>query len=886
MTPPHFSAAVYTFSVLANPNYYSAVGAWGSDLESECDVPLGIQNPVSVAAGAFHNVVLQADGTVIAWGKNWDGQTNVPGGTTNVVAIAAGSDHSLALVADGSLIAWGRNADGQTNVPLSATNLAAIAAGWAHSLALRNDGTVIAWGNNDYGQTNVPQNLSDVVAIAAGYYHNLALRADHSIVAWGSQYTVPASVSNAVAIAAGWEHSLALTADGHVVAWGDNSYGQCNVPLFVTNANAIKAGYGLSMARLNNGSLVAWGRNYFGTTNVPSGLANVASLSCGEDHELAMVGYGSPQVQWETKPIVSHVGGNALLKANIAGTFPIACQWYHGSTPVAGATNAWLQLENVQISAAGTYYLLASNLVSQAASTASSLRIDSSPYFVSPQPATQNSLVGTALSLGVTAIGAQPLSLQAQLNSVNLADDSRVSGTDSSSLCFDPTAFADSGALTLIITNNFGSYTGLVANLSVTPIIGWGSNASGQITIPATVTNVVSLASGGDHNLALLNNGIVAAWGDNSYNQNNVPGFLNQVVAVAEGDSHSLALEADGTVVAWGNSSVGQTNVPVGAQGAVALAAGAGFSQAVMPDGSIVEWGAAPILPVSFTNVMFLSTKGSHSLALRADGTVVETGINSVSIPLSCTNVIAICAGRSDSLVLRPDGSLIAWGKNLYGQTNIPASATNVSAITAGDDHFAAVRADGKVIAWGSTNFSQTLVPTITQSIGPIAAGAVHTIAGLGQPLQRALVAGASTSLSAGQFANRLATFQWQFNGTDIAGATNSTLTISNVFWMNSGLYRVVISNPVGIITSPAMSLSVPPLAFAVPDRSGILTNGSIALSLNGASGLYPITIYMSTNLSDWTPVLTNSPTTNVIHYIGAPLEGSPGLYYRAVEQP
>ncbi len=530
--------------------------------------------------------------------------------------------------------------------------------------------------------------------------------------------------------------------------------------------------------------------------------------------------------------------------------------------------------------------MLASNAVSQAASTAISLQIDPSPYFVSPQPTTQNSLTGTAFCLGVTPYGAQPLSFQAQLNSVNMMDDSQVNGTDSSSLCFNSTTFADSGALTLVITNSFGSYTGLLANLSVTPIIGWGDNASGQISVPATVTNVVSLASGGDNNLALLNDGTVVAWGDNSYNQNNVPGFLSQVVAVAEGDSHSLALEADGTVVAWGNSSVGQTNVPVGAQGAVALAAGAGFSQAVMPDGSIVQWGAAPVLPASFTNVMFLSTKGNHSLALRADGTVVETGINSVSIPMSCTNVIAICAGRSDSLVLRADGSLVAWGNNLYGQTNIPVSATNVSAITAGDDHFAAVRTDGKVIAWGSTNFLQTQVPTMTQSIGPIAAGAVHTIAGLGQPFHRTMLAGASTTFSAGQFANRLGTFQWQFNGTDIAGATNSTLTLSNAFWMNSGLYRVVISNTVGIITGPEMSLSVPPLAFDVPDRSGIITNGSITLILNGASGLYPITIYMSTNLSNWTPVFTNSPTTNTIQFIGAPLDGSPGQYYRAVEQP
>ena len=187
-----------------------------------------------------------------------------------------------------------------------------------------------------------------------------------------------------------------------------------------------------------------------------------------------------------------------------------------------------------------------------------------------------------------------------------------------------------------------------------------------------------------------------------------------------------------------------------------------------MPDGSIIQWGISSYVPPAFTNVMLLSTKGTHSVVLRADGTIVENGIVSVPIPQAYTNVIAICAGLSDSLALQADGHLVAWGKNLYGQTNVPASANNIVAIAAGDDHFMALRADGTVIAWGSTNFSQSQTPAMTQSIGLISAGSVHSLAVLGQPFQRTAVAGDSTTFSAGQFANRLATFQWQFNGANI----------------------------------------------------------------------------------------------------------------------
>ena len=66
-----------------------------------------VTNPVCIAAGGFHSLALNADGTVAAWGKNWDGQTNVPTAATNVVAVAAGGNHSLALKGDGSVLGLG-----------------------------------------------------------------------------------------------------------------------------------------------------------------------------------------------------------------------------------------------------------------------------------------------------------------------------------------------------------------------------------------------------------------------------------------------------------------------------------------------------------------------------------------------------------------------------------------------------------------------------------------------------------------------------------------------------------------------------------------------------------------------------------------------------------
>ena len=109
--------------------------------------------------------------------------------------------------------------------------------------------------------------------------------------------------------------------------------------------------------------------------------------------------------------------------------------------------------------------------------------------------------------------------------------------------------------------------------------------------VPAGLSNVVAIAGGTLHNLAIKNDGTVVAWGDNGAGQTNVPAGLTNVVAIAAGSYHSLALKNDGTVVAWGFDSAGQTNVPAGLTNVVAVAAGGFHSLALKNDGSVVAWG-------------------------------------------------------------------------------------------------------------------------------------------------------------------------------------------------------------------------------------------------------------------------------------------------------
>ena len=136
----------------------------------------GPTNMIAVAAGAYHNLELRADGTVIGSDSNYGQPNAVPSGLSNVIAIAAGKAHSLALKADGTVTGWGWNSDGQATVPSNLSNVVAIAGGGYHSLALKADGTVVGWGRNAgyvayAGQATPPTNLVDVVAISAGEYY-------------------------------------------------------------------------------------------------------------------------------------------------------------------------------------------------------------------------------------------------------------------------------------------------------------------------------------------------------------------------------------------------------------------------------------------------------------------------------------------------------------------------------------------------------------------------------------------------------------------------------------------------------------------------------------------------------------------------------------------
>src|SRR5262249_39487308 len=105
--------------------------------------------------------------------------------------------------------------------------------------------------------------------------------------------------------------------------------------------------------------------------------------------------------------------------------------------------------------------------------------------------------------------------------------------------------------------------------------------------VPPGLSNVVAIAAGYYHSVAVKSDGTVVAWGDNSQSQCSTPVGL-AAVAVAGGGAHSVALRSNGAVIAWGANSNGQCNLSPTVTNAVSIAAGGYHTLVLVDDGTFV----------------------------------------------------------------------------------------------------------------------------------------------------------------------------------------------------------------------------------------------------------------------------------------------------------
>ena len=127
----------------------------------------------------------------------------------------------------------------------------------------------------------------------------------------------------------------------------------------------------------------------------------------------------------------------------------------------------------------------------------------------------------------------------------------------------------------------------------------------------------------------------------------------------------------------------------------------------------------------------------------------------------------------------------------LVAQVRVPSTPTT-------DDYWYVARIDG-----ASGNI--TIVNSFSNNT-PVVVGAPSVTL---NPQSVTTNAGSTVLFGVTATGNAPLSFQWRFNGTNIAGATSATLIRLNVQPANAGLYDCVVSNPLGTVTSGTASLTV-----------------------------------------------------------------------------
>lgn len=308
----------------------------------------------------------------------------------------------------------------------------------------------------------------------------------------------------------------------------------------------------------------------------------------------------------------------------------------------------------------------------------------------------------------------------------------------------------------------------------------------------AGLGDVVALAAGGDHSLALRADGSVAAWGANGDGQlgvgttqtcGNAPcsplpvlvTALPPARAVAANQDDSLALAKDGTVWAWGGNRSGQLGpgtaapssaTPISVSGLthiIAIAAGGGSEYEVAH--GVTNNGPAFNLALDRRGTVWAWGTNDHGEL----GPSVAAGGSSTPVPVAgLSGMVAIAAGGDFGLALKTDGTVWAWGSNYFNElgtatatascadrcapvevsTSSTAPLSNVVAIAAGGEHALALLRDGAAWAWGdntlfeSANAQGQLFPIFGVTTSPyavpvlglprvvaIAAGTLHDLA-------------------------------------------------------------------------------------------------------------------------------------------------------------
>ncbi len=195
------------------------------------------------------------------------------------------------------------------------------------------------------------------------------------------------------------------------------------------------------------------------------------------------------------------------------------------------------------------------------------------------------------------------------------------------------------------------------------------------------------------------------------------------------------------------------------------------------------------------------------------------------------------------------------------GSSTVSGNLNNLPAFTSLDLYYTTatsnmVHVSGIPVVNGS--FSASVPGNSVFTLTGFVPAAVAIVA---QPTNQVVKSGGMVTLSVQATGTSALTYQWQRNGVNVAGATNSSLTLTNVQVSTSHIpliYRVIVKGTGTSLTSSNATILVdqknPTITISSPGAGARLTNGTVNVVGKASDDTQVAAVFYQINGSSWTP--------------------------------
>jgi hypothetical protein len=510
------------------------------------------------------------------------------------------------------------------------------------------------------------------------------------------------------------------------------------------------------------------------------------SLGVGELYSqyASAVGGVAPKIFNDPVATTLFSGDTLTLSVDAGGTPNLSFQWRKGGSDISGATTSTYVNNNAQTTDSGSYSCVITNPFGSVTSATAAVTVNpaTSPNIVT-QPLNHSLYPGGSINLSVVATGG---GLRYQWNK----NSSPIPGATGSAYQVASVAAGDAGPYNVTITNSAGTATSGTATITVlTPLAGYETaivNDKPEAWYRLNETSgTVLFDSMGRH--------------DGVYtNTSGSPVTLGAAGAIA--GSSDKAVTFDGTSLAYGLVPYspklnGQT---------FSIECWVKTSDTVNNRAAVSSHSGSPAQGYGIWSV----PAGSMSGQVSSGGTDFYVG--------SATASDGIVAGQWKHIVMVYDTSLKVYvngqwdGINYVNFDRNPSApfiigafgGTTVTLPWQGQVDEVLVYTNGLTLTQAQNHYSLGTFPTPIPPFFLVLPGSQEVVSN----------SAATVALNGVADGPLPITYQWYKNGTAIAGATATTLTL-NCDYTNGGSYVLRATNPNGFTNTPPAALAIVPAA-------------------------------------------------------------------------